>query len=405
MKTLGRYRKMRKALFLFFRIIIAAFGALAAVSGCLSNGRSNDRRNTAAPAEGCPVAGDETITRILTPIRQKYVIPAIAAAIVTGNGVEHVGAVGVRKWGTDIPITLEDKWHLGSDTKTMTATLVGILVERGLLKWETTVSEVFPEFAAGFHPDLRQVTILQLLSHRAGIPANLNYNDLLQKRTTTQQRIEAVKRGFTQKPANPPGSTFLYSNLGYIIIGAIVERITGLTWEQAMLAEVFAPLKMDSAGFGGLGTPGQIDQPWGHVKSKQPFKENGPNADNPPFLGPAGRVHCTIQDWARFIVDQLRGARGEPALLKTETYRTLQTPPFGGDYALGWAVTERDWGGGTVLNHNGSNLLFIAKVWVAPKRDFAILVCANEGLDASEAMDEVVTQLIQLQSTNRTESP
>jgi len=114
-------------------------------------------------------------------------------------------------------------------------------------------------------------------------------------------------------------------------------------------------------------------------------------------MGPAGRVHCTIQDWAKFIKDQLRGARDEPALLKHPTYSILHTPPFGGDYSLGWLVTKRDWGGGTVLTHGGDNTMNHANVWIAPQRDFAVLICVNQGGNtAFRASDEAVGALINL---------
>jgi hypothetical protein len=104
-----------------------------------------------------------------------------------------------------------------------------------------------------------------------------------------------------------------------------------------------------------------------------------------------------LADWAKFIADQLRGARGEKALLKPETYRKLHTPPFDGDYALGWLVTERDWGGGRVLTHAGSNNMNLAVVWMAPLRDFAVLVVTNQdGEAAAKACDEVASALIQL---------
>ena len=148
------------------------------------------------------------------------------------------------------------------------------------------------------------------------------------------------------------------------------------------------------AGFGGLGTKGETDQPWGHLSGGRAVRENGPAVDNPPVLGPAGTVHCTIRDWARFIADFLRGARGESALLKPATYEVLLRPPYGGDYALGWSMVERSWGGGTVLNHCGCNTMYYANAWLAPKRDFAVLVCANQGLDAFAATDEAAGQLI-----------
>ena len=119
--------------------------------------------------------------------------------------------------------------------------------------------------------------------------------------------------------------------------------------------------------------------------------------DNSPVLGPAGRVHCTIQDWARFIQDQLRGDRRQPALLQPATYRKLHTPPFGGDYALGWIVGQRAWGGGAVLHHVGDNTMNCANVWIAPQRDFALLICVNQGGDtAFKATDAAVVALLKL---------
>jgi CubicO group peptidase (beta-lactamase class C family) len=364
----------------------------------------NQRSNAAAvgPAPAfCPAAGDEAVTQLLKPIRQKFNVPAMAAAIVTGDGLKYAGVVGVRKRGTEIPVTVDDLWHLGSDTKAMTSTLIARLVERGQLKWDTTLAEVFPDLAPQMNPEFQKVTLLQLLSHRAGLPANLS---LLSYGGNDVQalRLRAVRDELAKPPLSKPGSKFLYSNLGYIIAGAVVEKITGKSWENAITEEVFQPLKMTSAGFGGTGTPGQIDQPWPHTVKGRPTAVNGPDMDNPPVMGPAGRVHCSITDWAKFIQDQLRGARGESALLKPESYLRLQTPPFGGDYALGWTVTQRDWAGGKALNHGGDNTMNFANVWIAPGKNFAILVCVNQSNGANsdgvafEATDEAVIALFDL---------
>ena len=176
-----------------------------------------------------------------------------------------------------------------------------------------------------------------------------------------------------------------------------MEKTTGKSWERAIADEVFDPLQMKSAAFGGTGTRGQIDQPWPHTSDGKPTAENGPDMDNPPVMGPAGRIHCSIQDWARFVQDQLRGARGAPALLKPESYQKLQTPPFGGDYALGWIVVQRGWAGGKALNHGGDNTMNFANVWVAPSRNFAILVCVNQsGTKAFQATDAVAVAMIDL---------
>jgi CubicO group peptidase (beta-lactamase class C family) len=360
--------------------------------GAATNHFGNDRT--------CPTAGDAEITDVLVRVWQKHRLPAICAAVVTSKGLAAVGVVGVRKHGTDIPASLDDQWHLGSETKTMTATLLARLVEQNQLKWDTTVSDVFPEMAGQFHPAMKGVTVTQLLVHRAGLPANLDLSRY-SGTNVVQERRRAVQAELAKKPEHPPGSRYHYSNLGYIIVGAMIEKITGQTWEQAMVETIFAPLEMTSAGFGGTGTPGQIDQPWGHQSNGQPVSANGPAVDNPPVMGPAGRVHCSIQDWAKLVADQLRGARGQSALLNSSTYKTLHTPPLGGEYALGWLVVERDWGGGTVLHHTGDNTMNYANAWLAPKRDFAILVCLNQGGDkAFQASDEAISMLIERRSSD-----
>ncbi len=365
------------------------------VAAWIMNRRDNAAKSDPAPGF-CPVVGDEAVTQVLKPIRQKFDVPAIAAAVVTSDGIKWVGAAGVRKRGTEIPVMLDDLWHLGSDGKAMTSTLIARLVERGLLKWDSALAEVFPDLAPQMNPEFRRVTLLQLLSHRAGLPANLNLAEYLGN-DVASLRLRAVRQELAKKPESTPGSKYAYSNLGYIIAAAVVERTTGKTWESAIAEEVFDPLRMKSAGFGGTGTRGQIDQPWPHTDDGEPTAENGPDMDNPPVMGPAGRIHCTIQDWAKFVQDQLRGARGAPALLKPETYQRLQTPPFGGDYALGWNVVQRDWAGGKALNHGGDNTMNFANVWVAPGRNFAILVCVNQsGNKAFQATDAAVGAMIDL---------
>jgi CubicO group peptidase (beta-lactamase class C family) len=344
---------------------------------------------------GQNVTADKRVDDLLEPIRQRHKVPALAGAIVTGKGLEAIGAVGVRKAGTDLAVTVEDLWHIGSDTKAMTAALIGRLVEQGKLKWETTIEEAFPDLAPPWPPAFKRITLLHLLAHRSGLPANLLWSFLPRTGTIREQRLAAVRLAASLKFLSEPGVKYIYSNLGYVIAGAIVEKAGEGSWEELMRNMIFEPLGMKNAGYGGVGTPGQVDQPWGHTADGKPVAGNGPEMDNPPVVSPAGRVHCSLGDWAVFIADQLRGARGEKALLKPETYQKLHTPPFGGNYALGWVVVEREWGGGPVLTHAGSNTMNFAVAWLAPRRDFAVLVVTNQGgMTANKACDEAASALI-----------
>src|SRR5262245_57065531 len=282
------------------------------------------------------------VSAMLEPIRQSHHLPSLGAAIITENGLEASGVTGVRKADATVSVTIDDHWHLGSDTKAMTAVVIATLVERGKLTWETTIGDVFPEFAHTFPAEFRGITLTQLLSHHAGLPANTNWRQASTSNSSLlEQRIYLLRRAAETKLDSAPGAKYLYSNLGYAIAGTIAERVSGKPWETLIDDFVFKPLRMNSCGFGGTGTPGKIDQPWPHPDNGKPMSSNGPLVDNPEVLGPAGTVHCSIADWAKFVADQLRGENGAGVLLKSETYKALHTPRFGGDYAFGWLVTSR----------------------------------------------------------------
>jgi hypothetical protein len=146
-----------------------------------------------------------------------------------------------------------------------------------------------------------------------------------------------------------------------------------------------------------MGTPGKIDQPWQHTleATNHHAIAPGPRSDNPLVIGPAGTVHCSLGDWAKYVAIHVHGETNRVGLLKPETFRKLHTPMFGGDYAFGWAVANRKWGSGRVLTHNGSNNQNFAVVWITPLRDFAVLVATNQGGDEAEkACDETAAALI-----------
>jgi CubicO group peptidase (beta-lactamase class C family) len=382
------------------KCILSAILALL-LAGC-SIGLISQPPTPIPTSEDVPVISQAELEEIIAGISQKYGVPAMAVALVTDQGLQQVAAVGVRKWGDPTPVTLDDSWPLGSDTKIMTSALASILVDQGKLSWDSTVSDMFPDIAASIYPDFKSVTLQQLLSHRAGLPHDINYGLLDQPASIQDQRVAAARMALSQKPTNTPGTVTQYSNVGYVIAGAMIERATGMDWESAIEQYLFSPLGMASAGFGGLGTTGMVDQPWGHYQSGPPeVCCNGrAAANNPLVLGPAGTVHCTIQDWAKFITDQLRGARGEPAFLSPQAYTMLLTN-YGGDYSLGWALVEGYWAGGVAYWHAGSNGIYYADAWVVPNLNYAVMVLANAGggntgVAVQEAIEKVFEMIMVL---------
>lgn len=353
----------------------------------------------------------------LGPIREKHGLPALAALVTTTDRTVAVGAVGVRKHGDETTVTTDDLWHLGSCTKSMAGTVAAVMVKRGMIGWGTTVGEMFGGEFDDIQPAYRGVTLEQLMSHRAGVPRAAPPGAWgaarKQRGTVRAQRDEFVRAVLAAEPSSEPGSGYEYSNQGITIAGAMLERawdraegVEGTSWESLVTALVFEPLGITSAGFGAPGEPGGMDQPWGHKTGAIPGAPPasivpGPHSDNPPAITPAGRVHMSLEDWARYVREHLRGRAGESDLLPREAWEHLHTDPTvepgGGDigrYAMGWVVGERGWGG-RVIHHSGSNTMWFCVVWATPGEGFAVLVATNLGGEAAgKGTDEAAGSLI-----------
>jgi D-alanyl-D-alanine carboxypeptidase len=339
-------------------------------------------------------AAPRTLVEELEQIRSEHKLPAIAAAVWRDGKLVELDAVGVRK--VDDPaskVTKADLWHIGSNTKAMTATLVGIFVDRGTLKWTDTIATLFK--GVKIDPGYAKVTLDQLIRHEGGAPGEPPpelWKQLWDDGAKPDARAKFVAGILARPPAQPAG-TFTYSNAGYMIAGAALERATKKTWEQLMRDELFAKLDMKSCGFGPPGTratpanSGTVDQPWGHDAGGSPIAP-GPAADNPPGVGPAGTVHCSLEDYGKFLALH---ATGKPELVSAEAMQHLHAVR-GMGYAGGWIVMAPPPPGTTTLAHSGSNTMWYltAMVALAPKPEdrYAFVMATNSGSDAIESVFE-----------------
>jgi CubicO group peptidase (beta-lactamase class C family) len=343
------------------------------------------------------------VDRTLTDARTRAELPAVAALVQVDGRIEAESAVGVRAAGHPEPVTRQDLWHLGSDSKAMTATLIARLVEQGYLKYEDTMARIFPGIAARMSPAMHDVTVAQLLTHTSGLPTLATPEQMpafeaviRAERGLRAQRAALVVHYLSRKPASRVGE-FSYSNIGYTIAGAVAEECTGRSWEDLVRSEVWRPLGIRSGGFGPPGKSGRFDQPLGHEMKDGKWVSMDPEArasDNPPAIGPAGTVHMTLRDWMLFAQDQLDGELGRGKLLKPESYRRLHTPATR-NYAMGWGVVRAADGSNTVLTHTGSNGYWIADVRIFPKRNLVLLVTTNAGGEVAEKADKDIARALQ----------
>lgn len=340
------------------------------------------------------------LNEVLEPIRAQHKLPALGAVVIRNRKPGAVSMVGKRSVDSKESVKPRDPFHIGSCTKSMTATVIAYLVDQGKLRWENTIGELLPDIRLKIHSGYKNVTIVHLLTHRSGLPEDRtpNLGLFLQLRALkSDQRLKASELILQQEPVAEPGKQMLYSNGGYVVVGAIAEAVTGKSWETLMREVLFHPLGIKSAGFGA-----PQNGPLGHQKALfgyKPVPPSSPFADNPPVLAPAGTVHLCLQDWARYAILHLKGyAQDKPPTLREETLLRLHTPPQGGNYAMGWAIGQTPKAQKTVLQHAGSNGMWYALIALVPGRGDGILLATNAGDDNAvngikQALDTLYQQL------------
>lgn len=326
-------------------------------------------------------ASHERLHRLLAEFRDRSNVPAVGAAVVCRDGSLYVEVVGARRRGGSATVEIGHQWHIGSCAKAMTAALYARLVERGDTEWGVPIGEFFPDLADRMHPAWTGPTIDEVLVCRSGMNANLSRAEMLNAWEDSSPLTEQRTRAVVSALALPPRSrgAFRYSNLGYIVVGAAIDRIAGIPLEDALQMILLEPLGITSAGFG---PPPDI---WGHrpklqigglaIGSGSPAEPGLARSDNPSVMTPAGRLHITLADWAKFhhlFLDEGHG------LLEAASIEHLLAVPPGkaGGMAMGWAPANLD---GVSVGMQGSNTLWAATALIDARSERAAMVTINDG--------------------------
>ena len=227
---------------------------------------------------GVPRAGGPA-TALHERFARRKGVPAVAATVFDARGPVEVLVTGVRRRGSGGPALVSDRWHIGSCTKSFTAVLWARLVERGHAEWDMPLSAALAD-VGDVHPGWAGQTIDSTLRCRAGFAANLSPAQMQRSwsdtRPLAEQRTEVARRALAAPPVS--AGRFEYSNLGYIVVGAAIDRLAGAPFEQALAAHVLEPLGITTAGFG---PPADV---WGHPAR---FRFGGLGLLRGPGAGPA----------------------------------------------------------------------------------------------------------------------
>jgi CubicO group peptidase (beta-lactamase class C family) len=304
-------------------------------------------------------------------------LPALGAAWARG-GQSGIATTGLRAIGQTATVTDNDRWHMGSITKSMTATLLARLVAQSKLGWDSTVTGILGSAITNIHADLADITLHELVTGRSGIATNPPMLELLtyprREVDPRTSRLRWARSMLERAPEGRPRQSFIYPNTGFVIAGAMAEIAAGKAWETLMNEEVFVPLGLTSAGFG---APDSQANPSGHttglMRRTSAVVSTGAS-DNPAVMGPAGTIHMTLQDLASFARTHAEGhtGRASSSYLSADAWRFLHTPPAGSDYACG--LVKRSDG---TLWHNGSNTMWYGEMLIDPSNGTGAAAVAN----------------------------
>jgi CubicO group peptidase (beta-lactamase class C family) len=373
------------------RLVVAGVCGLAwpHVGACFSIGSEQQRSRRSSELE-----------MVLERVRREYELPGLAAAVVSGTRGIVSGVTGVRRWRSQSNIQLDDRFHIASVTKSWTATLAAIAVQKKQIRWTTTLAEGLPSLARHMRREYASATLEQLLAHEARLPAYTQPSALRVKEmqalkgTSTEQRLAFLAQVLTEDPNHATGEG-AYSNAGYAAVGALLESATGSAWENLVHRELAKPLGLTTVGFGYPAMPSMPNQPRGHARSGETILEL-PFDDARQLaicLWPAGAIHCSIGDLAKYAADHLSGLCGRSALLPSAYYERLHRRWGESVFTLGWGLTrDQRWG----LTHfgAGSGGWFFVMIVILPEHDATVVIASNSG-DAGRATRELWPQLVQ----------
>jgi CubicO group peptidase (beta-lactamase class C family) len=306
-------------------------------------------------------------------IRIKYHIPELTYAVISSDAVLEIEALGYQRINTNFKAKIDDKFRLGSITKTITSYLATVLVKEGKIKWNTKFFDLYPELKAKSNPETYNFTLQDFVTFRAKLSIWSYGNETPIKEeikgNDQQQRYEFIA-WFLQQNQNVKNQDVYWSNPSYVAAGLMLEKVTGKTYET-LVKELGKSLNINFD----FGQPNlkDINQPWGHDEDLKPeapalnYKLN--------WLSSAGNISVSLPDYCKFTQMQLQGLLGKSKLLSAEDFNKIH---YGlPEFSFGWESEIKENNKLRYSFHNGNPGTFLTKVYICPAINKAFILFAN----------------------------
>ena len=303
-------------------------------------------------------------------------IPELSYAVVTDNSILEIAALGHHSVLLKDTATLNDRFHIGSNTKAMTAYMIAKYVEQGKLNWMEKFFDLFPEWKQQSNPAYHNITLQDLLSHRALIQPFQGDNDPTIpdfKGTKQEKRAAFGKFVLTLAPVkNDTINKFTYSNADYTLATLMLEKITKMSWEQLINKVYNQDLKLN-VKFSWPENQTRKDT-WGHSFENGKLIPIPSNTDyHLDYTEPAGDINITLKDYAKFIQLNIRGLEGHNNYLKASTYNFIHQGLVG--YSLGWFNIYED--DKSFSTHSGTAGTYYSLVMIDRKKHIGYIIFTN----------------------------
>lgn len=348
----------------------------------------------------------------LDSLRREHSVAALGVGIVSADGPPEIFIRGFRRLDCQISVTRSDKFTL-SFNDSMTFAILAMIIDRGLITWESRIVNLLPAISKRAHPFHNDTTLAMLTSHRSGISADLyaaDHGDLLRYLSrpeigAKQGRFATALYYLVRPPDHTPGTQFLWHKANSLLIALALETVTNQPFEKLLKSLLFDPLEMYSAGLGwpdmARNKPSNPTQPWPHSESnKQPI-DILPGRDlNMNSMYPVQGVHCSVPDYAAYIKFVLRCTMGldTARLLRKETMERCHARISDDDFSYncaGWSITTRDWAEGIAITLSGRAHGASNNAWMSPKTGKAFFAISNiDGDVGLKINDEAVSAAI-----------
>jgi CubicO group peptidase (beta-lactamase class C family) len=345
--------------------------AIALAAALLGHGAAAEASALATPGVDNPsmwVSIDRWVERCM----QEERIPGVAVAVVRGGEAAYLRGYGVADAGGR-PVTPQTPFPIGSVSKSFTGLAIAQLAEAGVLNLEAPVRNYLPWFRAADEEASGAITVRHLLTHTSGF-TTLDGNRHRLRLSTADDALEQRARMLRTAPLTAaPGTRFEYSNANYQVLGALIEAVTGRSYEAYVAEKIFRPLGM-TAGFASTPQLTPQDMAVGH-RYWFGFPLASRWAETNREVVAQALVVASAEDLARYLLFNLGHApeHGGTVLHRAGLAELHDPGAFG--YGFGWMVKDRH--GTRCVGHGGQNPGFFAFILLSPERDEGVAVLAN----------------------------